>query len=179
MHSARQHVPVALYIENLRAIVLHLRTVAHARHVILITPPPLDEQARLSHVQAQGIHTLQPDRTYELTAAYRDACKDTADLLKVPCFDVHEWFLKTGASRGLYDASWRSLLSDGLHLNEQGNLELYEGLMAVLDQHVLQGKGTEAYPHDLPWHSDFGKANTKQIIHAYRKQLEENCTSSV
>lgn len=49
--SARQHVPVAEYAANLASMVAFLRDSRGAGNVLLITPPPVDEAARLAFIQ--------------------------------------------------------------------------------------------------------------------------------
>uniref|UniRef100_A0A803PA71 SGNH hydrolase-type esterase domain-containing protein n=1 Tax=Cannabis sativa TaxID=3483 RepID=A0A803PA71_CANSA len=44
--SERQHVPIDEYKENLRKIVLHLKECSPTVLIVLITPPPVDEEGR-------------------------------------------------------------------------------------------------------------------------------------
>lgn len=160
-HSPRQYVPLDEYCANLEAIVTHLRTVARAQHIVLITPPPLDEHARLEQLQATISTATKAERTFALTAAYGDACKRTAQRMGVPCFDTHAWFVA--------ETHWRTLLSDGLHLNAHGNERFFLGLMETLQVNVLENKGAEAYPHDLPWHADVDTDAVAECITRHRE----------
>lgn len=47
-YDSKKHVPVDLYRENLVSILQHPTVRAHAPHLILITPPPVDEHQRPS-----------------------------------------------------------------------------------------------------------------------------------
>lgn len=49
--SARQHVPVEEYAANLAAMVSFLRDQRQVGAVLLITPPPVDEAARLAYIR--------------------------------------------------------------------------------------------------------------------------------
>ncbi|MFS7953534.1 putative GDSL lipase/esterase, SGNH hydrolase superfamily [Helianthus anomalus] len=43
-YSERQHVPLEKYKENLRKIVRHLKECSPTMLIVLITPPPIDEE---------------------------------------------------------------------------------------------------------------------------------------
>ncbi|XP_022007006.1 GDSL esterase/lipase At5g62930 [Helianthus annuus] len=43
-YSERQHVPLEEYKENLRKIVRHLKECSPTMLIVLITPPPIDEE---------------------------------------------------------------------------------------------------------------------------------------
>ncbi|TQD95692.1 hypothetical protein C1H46_018636 [Malus baccata] len=55
----RQHVPVEEYKENLRKIVLHLKECSPTILIVLITPPPVDEDGR-NEFARDGLH-LTPE----------------------------------------------------------------------------------------------------------------------
>ena len=54
--SGRQHVPMEEYVGHMKAFVERIRAVG-AEHIILITPPPVDEAARVQeNQQVRGGH---------------------------------------------------------------------------------------------------------------------------
>ncbi|KAL7161670.1 hypothetical protein ACSBR2_042192 [Camellia fascicularis] len=57
--SERQHVPTEEYKENLRKIVHHLKECSPTMLVVLITPPPIDEEGRIAYAR-DGLH-LTPE----------------------------------------------------------------------------------------------------------------------
>ncbi|KAL9274762.1 GDSL esterase/lipase-like protein [Drosera capensis] len=57
--SERQYVPVDEYKENLRKIIQHLKDCSPTMLVILITPPPVDEEGRMEYAN-DGLH-LTPE----------------------------------------------------------------------------------------------------------------------
>ena len=44
--SARQHVPVEEYVRTLKSFVQHIQSLG-TQNIVLITPPPVDEEARI------------------------------------------------------------------------------------------------------------------------------------
>jgi isoamyl acetate esterase len=72
--SGRQHVPVATYAATLREIVAHLRSI-RVETIVLITPPPIDEEARAEfYHEERGVTLSEPERTDAATRQYADAC---------------------------------------------------------------------------------------------------------
>lgn len=69
--ASSQHVPVKEYRRSLRDIVEHVRRVAD--HVILMTPPPVDDSVRADQMHERGLGR-SPDRTDMATAVYAKAC---------------------------------------------------------------------------------------------------------
>jgi isoamyl acetate esterase len=93
---------------------------ARAR-VLLLTPPPVHEPARVQAIRArQGLAASAPDplpeRTLEVSGAYAAACKEVALSLGVPAVDL--W---TALQR---EADWPTLLSDGLHFAPAGSAKV-------------------------------------------------------
>ena len=78
--SARQHVSPAQYAANLRSIVQHLRE-GGVKNVVLITPPPVSEEARLAFAkQAAGSAdaAVTLDRRDAVTQEYATACSQVS-----------------------------------------------------------------------------------------------------
>lgn len=66
--SEKQHVPLDEYVQNLRTIVQHVRSVG-GNTTVLITPPPVFEPGRLLDRQQKygALADLEPERTNEMT----------------------------------------------------------------------------------------------------------------
>jgi hypothetical protein len=82
-YGCRQHVPLAEYVANLRLIVRHVQalgTPAHPVHIVLIAPPPIDEEARLvfQRIKYPESATGLNERTLQLSGTYARACVDLA-----------------------------------------------------------------------------------------------------
>jgi isoamyl acetate esterase len=121
-----QHVPIDQYAENLKSIITSIRECSQSSSkpfpVILLTPPPVDEAA-----WAAWKNVAVCDRSNQVARAYGARAQQVATELDCPVVDT--WTLLEGFSdkRGEF-------LSDGLHLNEQGNRRVFEGLMTLLQQ---------------------------------------------
>ena len=140
--SAKQHVSLEVYTNNLRSMVTYLKREARVRHVILITPPPVSESHRIIHAKkTYGIDLLLgSERTVEVTGRYAEACKRLAAEMDVPCVDL---FSKFGAIDGYGD----TLLNDGLHLTPKGNAMVAEAVIEVLKELKLD---PDEMPVDVP-----------------------------
>lgn len=87
-------------------------------NVFLITPPPVAEDM-LTIYNARKNKAIALDRTNEVTRRYALACIDSARKLNVQVIDLWSGLEGDSDNRSKY-------LSDGLHLNEIGNMKLYE-----------------------------------------------------
>ncbi len=84
--------------------------------ILLITPPPLDEDAWKKHQNDQG-KTL--DRKSEITAKYAQTCVDLAIEMNVPV--LNSWKLFTDKVVEDDHVTLNDFLIDGLHLSALGN----------------------------------------------------------
>jgi len=115
--SARQHVPLETYAANLGHIIEALRASAPNAELLVITPPHVDDAARLRHSE-----TGRLDRSNAMVREYARACAATAGKHGVAVLDLHSLFSSMTARE-------RSLcLDDGLHLSAWGN-QLLERLL--------------------------------------------------
>ncbi|XP_024984494.1 GDSL esterase/lipase At5g45920 isoform X2 [Cynara cardunculus var. scolymus] len=138
--SAFQHVPIDEYKQNLHAIVSHLKKRWPSTHVILITPPPIDEVARLLHSFDENPSNL-PERTNEAAGNYAKACVAVAGECRVPVVDL--W------TRMQQFPYWgKTYLRDGLHLTLGGNKIVFEEVIGKLHE---VGLSLETLPADLPF----------------------------
>nr|XP_010940177.1 GDSL esterase/lipase At5g62930 isoform X1 [Elaeis guineensis] len=144
--SQRQHVPVEEYKENLRKIVDHLKECLSNMLVVLITPPPVDEDGRKEYarsVYGEKAATL-PERTNEMTGVYASQCVHLAEELHIPCINLWSQMQET--------PGWqKKFLSDGLHLTAEGNNVVYKGVLQVFNNAHLCA---EEMPYDFPHHSE-------------------------
>ncbi|XP_074565318.1 GDSL esterase/lipase At5g62930 [Curcuma longa] len=143
--SERQYVPLEEYKENLSKIVKHLKDGSATTLVVLITPPPVDEDGRKEYSRSlYGENAMkQPERTNDNTGAYARQCVELAKELNVPCIDLWSKMQET--------IGWQErFLSDGLHLTEEGNAVVHKEVVRVLIDHHLQA---ERMKYDFPHHS--------------------------
>ncbi|KAH0457920.1 hypothetical protein IEQ34_013235 [Dendrobium chrysotoxum] len=153
--SEKQHVPTEEYKQNLREIVHHLKDCSPTMLVILITPPPVDENGRDEYARSlYGDKARKlPERTNEMTGVYANKCIELAQELNLPYIDLWSHMQET--------VGWqKKFLSDGLHLTPEGNAVVHTEVVRVLHNAGLR---PEDLPYDFPHHSqidgkDFDKA---------------------
>ncbi|KAJ0083045.1 hypothetical protein Patl1_10571 [Pistacia atlantica] len=107
--------------------------------ILLITPPPIDEEARLSYPYVENPMGL-PERTNEAAGAYAKACVEIATECGIPVIDL--W------TKMQQFPDWeKTHLRDGLHLAQTGNRIVFEEVVAKLKK---EGLSLEKLPVDLP-----------------------------
>ncbi|KAL9236819.1 hypothetical protein vseg_011445 [Gypsophila vaccaria] len=142
-YGAFQHVPLDEYKKNLRSIYSFFKSRWQSATIIFITPPPIDEAARLLNPYCDNPCGL-PERTNEAASAYAKACIDVATECGTAVVDI--W------TKMQEFADWKnSCLSDGLHLTQTGNRIVFEEVVAKLKE---AGLCLEKLPVDLPLFSD-------------------------
>lgn len=143
--ASRQHVPLDCFGANLREMVARGRA-AGARHLVLITPPPVYAPDRVKcNKERYGLEGM-PERTNEEAGRYASVCKEVAAELGVPVLDLWTQFQARDG--------WQTrLLCDGLHLSDEGNTTVYELLQQLVNRQCT-GARVEELTLDLPLHSD-------------------------
>ncbi|KAF7092941.1 hypothetical protein CFC21_095384 [Triticum aestivum] len=154
--SQRQHVPVEEYKQNLKTIVNHLKDCSKSMVILLITPPPIDEDGRERYARSQYGEDARrlPERTNEMAGVYAGQCMELAKEMDVQCVDL---WSKMQATEG-----WQKLyLSDGLHLTPEGNALVHKEVVQT-----LRGAGLKAedMPHDFPHHSKIDGAHPERAF---------------
>jgi lysophospholipase L1-like esterase len=158
--NEKQQLTLEEFEENLNAMIELLASDDETKRLLLITPPPVHEQAWTQHCLEKG---NAPDRSYKRTREFRDVVMKVADAwstqleevgMEVACLDTWTLFLSkqpltmirnetmgvvacTGLPDGVeqvdYDAQHiQQYLSDGLHLSGLGNLVLYQGVINLI-----------------------------------------------
>ncbi|KAF8059122.1 GDSL esterase/lipase [Scenedesmus sp. PABB004] len=144
--AERQHVPADEYAANLAAMVAMARR-AGVQRILVITPPPVDDEARVRHQQQRmGITTpVPPDRTLEASRVYADAAVSalSAGADAVPVLDLHT------ALQVVPD--WRAtLLDDGLHFTPAGSRAVWAALAGTLEARWPE-LSLPRVPNHMPW----------------------------
>lgn len=141
----RQHVPVAEYKENLKKIVNHLKDCSKSMLIVLITPPPIDEDGRERFARSlYGEEARKlPERTNEMAGVYASQCIELAREMNIHCIDIWSKMQETAGWQKLY-------LSDGLHLTPEGNAVVHKEVVQTLRSVGLKA---EEMPYDFPHHS--------------------------
>lgn len=155
-NSDRQHVPVEEYKENLRKIVQHLKECSPSMLVVLITPPPVDEEGRMEYARSvYGDKAMkEPERTNEAAGNYANHCVALAKELGVPFINLWSKMQET--------EGWqRKYLSDGLHLTPEGNAVVHKEVVRVFNQ---AGLSAPEMPYDFPHHSEIDSENPEKAF---------------
>ncbi|KAI9096281.1 hypothetical protein K1719_026000 [Acacia pycnantha] len=151
--SGFQHVPLHEYKLNLHSIVSFFMKRWPNTHVLLITPPPIDEDARLRFPYVENKQGL-PERTNEAAGQYARACTDIAGECGVPVIDLWTKMQRCPEWKKEY-------LSDGLHLTQRGNQLVFEEVIRKLRD---EGLSVEALPVDLPLISDIDPNDPMKVF---------------
>lgn len=134
--SGDQHVPLEEFRVQLSEIIKAIRDGAPTAKLLLLTPPPVDEQARLELCESPALL----DRSVAAVQGYAQAVVDIAAAERLEVLDVYAMLMQ------MEPPQRHALFSDGLHFNMQGN-------EFIFDQ--IQAKIHSSFPHldpdALPW----------------------------
>lgn len=127
--NAHQHVPIEEYRENICSIVKYLQNHLGARHIVLLSPPPLIEQTWRDHRRAKsGDKTAESDRNNDTTCQYAHAVNELAKELNIPSLDLFTLFSRANARESLFD--------DGLHFSKEGHKLLFDALIKLIEKYI-------------------------------------------
>ncbi|EEY58094.1 isoamyl acetate-hydrolyzing esterase 1, putative [Phytophthora infestans T30-4] len=121
--AARQHVPLATYKENLTTIVRSFQAKAPRAHILLITPPHVDDAVRKSRSPIGCA-----ERTNAAAGEYAQACVETAGEIGVSALDLHSFF------NSMSESERAACLDDGLHFTAKGNRLVDEQLQKKINK---------------------------------------------
>eukprot|EP00002_Diphylleia_rotans_P000275 TRINITY_DN10139_c0_g6_i1.p1 TRINITY_DN10139_c0_g6~~TRINITY_DN10139_c0_g6_i1.p1 ORF type:complete len:256 (-),score=53.05 TRINITY_DN10139_c0_g6_i1:122-889(-) len=132
----RQYVPIDEFKQNMRELVKMMQSPpdatsqAGARTIVLITPPPVEENIRGANL-ARREPPQQLDRSNSNTRKYADAVVSVAEELDgqsgVPVYSIDLYKKISECGKPLGDMVW-----DGLHLSTAGNRLLFEAIVDLL-----------------------------------------------
>ncbi|CAM6108707.1 unnamed protein product [Calypogeia fissa] len=146
---AHLHVPLEEYNENLHKIIAHIKKQSASTHIVLIAPPPIDEEKLFKYAPTVGDTSGVLARQNELTKLYADECVKLAKVAGVPVINLWSTFQEA--------LDWQKYLSDGLHLSAAGNAKVLEELLKVLDDPSFKRMlKADEMPWDCPHVLDFG-----------------------
>ncbi|XP_057415141.1 GDSL esterase/lipase At5g62930-like [Lotus japonicus] len=150
------HVPIEEYRQNLRKIVLHLKTCSPSMLIVLITPPPISEEARLAHLRSlYGENAPElPERTYEVIGQYAKACVEIAKEMGLPYINLWSKLQET-------DGWQKKFLRDGLHLTPEGNAAVFQEVIKVFNE---EGLCADKMPYDFPVYSEVDDKNPQSSL---------------
>lgn len=134
------HVPVDEYGENLRSIVRRSQESMPGITIVVVTPPPIDEERLLEFDWYAG-------RSTELAGAYAEEAASAAKDVGAGLLDIHNLMIRK--------PEWKAFLSDGLHLSPVGQAFLADELLKMLRNGPWNPKNM---PDHYPAHIDIFEA---------------------
>lgn len=115
------HVPLDEYAANLGELLDYIRSCGVPdSKVVLITPPPLDEERWKAHTGRRG----RPTRRLETTKKYAELCLRVGKERGITTVDSFNGLLK--------QSNWRSFFAEGLHFSTVGSQKFAKLLMPTL-----------------------------------------------
>ncbi|OVA02688.1 Lipase [Macleaya cordata] len=143
------HVPLQEYIENMRKIAIHLKSLSEKTRIIYLSCPPLNEEKLR---QSTSTIFSQLVRTNEICRIYSEACKELCREMDLKVVDLWSAIQKR-------DDWMNACFTDGVHLSSEGSKVVVEEIMKVL-------KEAEWEP-SLHWKSlptEFGEDSTYDLV---------------
>lgn len=156
------HVPLDEYRANLAEIVALARR--NTDVVLLISPPPVDEQRRLSYQlekygeKASGVL----ERTNEAAGRYAAVARKVAASERVPVLDL--WTTMQN------EEGWQRFLSDGLHLSPEGQAFVFDRV-AEIAAAVSPALNPANIDYDYPSHVEIDQANPAAALLKKKAQM--------
>ncbi|KAF9683649.1 hypothetical protein SADUNF_Sadunf04G0035800 [Salix dunnii] len=155
-YAAFQHVPIHEFKQNLNSLISFFKKRWPETVILLITPPPIDEDARLRHPYMENPSGL-PERTNEAAGAYAQACISVAKECGCPVVDLWTKIQEI--------PDWKEVcLCDGLHLTQTGNRIVFEEVVKILKE---QGLSPENLPTESPLFSDIDPKDPLKAFEGY------------
>ncbi|CUG06015.1 esterase, putative [Bodo saltans] len=146
-----QHVPVDQYEANLRAITrILLEDVRPLHGVVLMTPPPIDQERYLEYVRRERVpDATTSSRNLETTRQYRNAVlKVAGDTPSTIAVDLYKAFLANLAEQPYQSRNtWSTPFFDGLHFDATGGQIVFSELKNSLPAQALPEKFPTQTPH--------------------------------
>ena len=146
-----QGLPLDEYQLNLKQMIASIRECGNRdfqtpTEVILVTPPPVDDQCWLAerkqtfkafntNATEEEVGAVSLDRTNEITRTYAAALRSVAQEVKCPLVDLYE-SMQASSEGESSDVPHRKYFSDGLHFSEAGNDFMFRALRKTIKQHL-------------------------------------------
>ncbi|XP_023729702.1 GDSL esterase/lipase CPRD49 [Lactuca sativa] len=112
------HVPLDEYVENMRKIAIHLKSLSEKTRIIFLTAPPVNESQILQFFGTKG-------RKNELCKKYADACVKLCKEMNIKCINL----CTTLKQR---DDWLTTCFTDGIHLTPIGSKIVAKEILKVI-----------------------------------------------
>ena len=148
-----QHVPLDEYKSNLKSIISFLESLnLDRKKIILITPPCYYHEKFTDY--CKKVKKPLPFKSNQETFKYSQACLEVANQEKVDCYNFFQ--LTTNHEKSSDN------FSDGLHLSKSGAQLLYESILPLIEQKVIQFHGS--LKMNFPHYSQLDSKNQKKSL---------------
>ncbi|XP_042481971.1 GDSL esterase/lipase CPRD49 [Macadamia integrifolia] len=119
------HVPLPEYVENMRKIIVHLKSLSEKTRVIFLSCPPVSEEMIRNRAISDLISPL--DRTNEACKRYSEAGLELCREIDVKAIDLWSAIQKR-------DDWMTACFTDGIHLSSEGSKIVVEEILKVLKE---------------------------------------------
>ncbi|XP_061344454.1 GDSL esterase/lipase WDL1-like [Gastrolobium bilobum] len=118
------HVPIQEYIENMRKIAIHLKSLSENTRIIFLSTPPIND----AQIHENSDSQMQPLRTNETRRIYSEACLELCREMNIKAIDLWSAIQERD--------DWRDVcfIDDGIHLSYEGSKIVAKEIMKVLKE---------------------------------------------
>ncbi|KAL6336700.1 hypothetical protein AAG906_036014 [Vitis piasezkii] len=118
------HVPLPEYVENMKKIAVHLKSLSEQTRVIFLSAPPINE-AQIRETLSGRLGTL--GRTNECCGIYSEACLELCKEVGVKAIDLWTAIQQRD--------DWLNVcFTDGIHLSSEGSTVVVKEILKVLEE---------------------------------------------
>ncbi|KAJ3680887.1 hypothetical protein LUZ60_015376 [Juncus effusus] len=118
------HVPLQEYIENMRKIGLHIRSLSEMTRVIFLSAPPINERMRLE-LTCPSPYNM--DRTNKFLKDYSEACIKMCNEMNFTVVDMF-YVIQT-------KDDWADVFfTDGVHLSAEGSKRVAKAILNTINE---------------------------------------------
>lgn len=118
------HVPLPEYVENMKKIAVHLKSLSEQTRVIFLSAPPINE-AQIRETLSGRLGTL--GRTNECCGIYSEACLELCREVGVKAIDLWTAIQQRD--------DWLNVcFTDGIHLSSEGSEVVVKEILKVLEE---------------------------------------------
>ncbi|GKV28294.1 hypothetical protein SLA2020_504680 [Shorea laevis] len=118
------HVPLNEYVENMRKIATHLKSLSDSTRIIFLSCPPVDEARVRQNTSGVFSHLV---RTNELCRMYSDACIQLCQEMDIKVVDLFTAFQNR-------DDWITACFTDGVHLSSEGSKIVVAEILKVIKE---------------------------------------------
>ncbi|KAI3954341.1 hypothetical protein MKW92_029121 [Papaver armeniacum] len=144
------HVPLSEYIENMRKIAIHLKSLSEETRIIYLGPPPMNDER---YLELKSYLLSEQIRTNENCQIYSEACKSLCKEMGLKFVDLWTAIQKMDGWKNT------SFTTDGVHLSSEGSKVVVEEILKVLKEADWM---PSLYPKSLT--TEFGEYSTNYLV---------------